>query len=60
MPWDLAVGDSLVTFVEVVAPPQAGRHRLRVSLVQEGVAWFDQATPTAMAESEIDLRTTAP
>lgn len=57
LPWDLAQGDSLETFVEVAAPLQGGRHRLRMTLVQEGVAWFDQATPTAKAEIDVDVST---
>ncbi len=34
----------------VQPPPATGRHRLRVTLVQERVMWFDELKPPVMAE----------
>jgi hypothetical protein len=34
--------EETATGLTVAAPAQPGRYRFRLSLVQEGVAWFDQ------------------
>ncbi len=42
LPYDLPPGASARVAQQVVAPNQAGRYRLRLTLVQENVAWFDE------------------
>ena len=52
LPFDLAAGDT-VTIPGCLAPPRhPGRYRLRFSMVQEGVAWFDGAGSPAL---EVDV-----
>ena len=41
--------------VAVQPPPQTGKHRLRVTLVQEFVIWFDELKPPAMAETDVEI-----
>ena len=41
--------------VRVVAPRAAGRYVLRLSVVQEGVAWFDDIDPGNGATAEVDV-----
>jgi hypothetical protein len=43
LPRDVAPGGTLAMIVRVRAPDAAGPHLLRLTLVQEGVAWFDSA-----------------
>lgn len=38
----VAPGESDDTKLEVVAPPNKGIYTLRVSMVHEGITWFDQ------------------
>jgi hypothetical protein len=40
LPRPIAPGESVPVDVTVVAPPQSGRLLLKITLVQEGVAWF--------------------
>ena len=42
LPCGLRPQEETATGLTVTAPGQPGRYRLRLSLVQEGVAWFDQ------------------
>lgn len=42
LPEDVPVGGTLEMIVRVQVPALAGPHLLRLTLVQEGVAWFDQ------------------
>jgi hypothetical protein len=42
LPHDLAPGDAVALAAAVEAPAAPGRYRLCLTLVQEGVAWFDQ------------------
>ncbi len=52
LPFDLAAGDT-VTISGCLPPPRhPGRYRLRFSMVQEGVAWFDGAGSPAL---EVDV-----
>ena len=41
LPGDLHAGDHAVVQVRVEAPPRPGNHTLRLTLVQETVAWFE-------------------
>lgn len=43
----VATGHTMTCSLAVEAPPEPGAYILRVTLVQEGVAWFDEA-PTPM------------
>lgn len=45
LPATIAPGDDVRLTVRVIAPREPGIHRLRVTLVQEGVAWFDLVAP---------------
>jgi hypothetical protein len=40
LPRAVSPGEAVPLDVKVVAPPQGGRFALRITLVQEGVAWF--------------------
>ena len=42
LPHDLAPGETLRHYLTIKAPPQPGPARLHLTLVQEGVGWFDQ------------------
>ena len=44
LPRDVAPGDGVTLLVHTTAPAQPGRYRLYVTLVQDGLAWFDQET----------------
>jgi hypothetical protein len=41
LPRDLAPGETLRHYLTIKAPPQPGPARLHLTLVQEGVGWFD-------------------
>ena len=43
LPHDLRTGESVSVEARVAAPPIPGRYVLRLSMVQEGVSWFDSA-----------------
>lgn len=53
-PW-VEPGRTASQRVAVTAPPLPGRHRLRLVLVQEGVAWFDDPALRCVAETEISV-----
>ncbi len=42
LPRDLAPGETIRHFLIIKAPPQPGPARLQLTLVQEGVGWFDE------------------
>lgn len=44
LPGDVPVGGRLKMLVRVPAPAEPGRQILRLTLIQEGVAWFDMAS----------------
>jgi hypothetical protein len=47
LPADVPAGGTVELQARVTAPPQPGDYRLLVTLVQESVAWFDQAAGIA-------------
>jgi hypothetical protein len=47
LPADVPPGGTVELKARVPAPGQPGSYQLRVTLVQEGVAWFDQASGAA-------------
>ncbi len=51
----LAAGVRRVYPFAVDAPLQAGAYRLRATLVQEGVSWFDQLTPPLYADLPVQI-----
>jgi hypothetical protein len=48
-------GNSDIYEIKIAAPREAGEYRLRITLVQEGVRWFDELPDTA-ASQEIPVR----
>lgn len=48
-------GNSDIYEIRITAPREAGEYRLRITLVQEGVRWFDELPDTA-ASQEIPVR----
>jgi hypothetical protein len=51
----LAPGDRITTMVALECPPDPGRYRLRLSIVQEWVRWFDDVDPLAGVYADITL-----
>jgi hypothetical protein len=47
--------DSRTFEMSLLAPDAPGRHRLRISLVQEGVAWFDELAPNNGAQFDVTV-----
>ena len=47
LPADVPPGGTVDVRVHVPAPDRPGRYQLRLTLLQEGVAWFDQAAGVA-------------
>jgi polysaccharide pyruvyl transferase WcaK-like protein len=45
LPRPLPPGERLELFARIAAPPHAGRYTLGMTLLQENVAWFDDADP---------------
>jgi hypothetical protein len=56
LPRDVAPGEALAMTVRTTAPRQPGSYRLYVTLVQEGVGWFDLATGSASPPQPIAVR----
>lgn len=56
LPFPILPGETISLPVEVVAPEDAGRWTLRLTLVQEGVAWFDEYSPHLPKDVEVDVR----
>ncbi|MEM5329969.1 sulfotransferase family 2 domain-containing protein [Paraburkholderia sp. JHI2823] len=52
----LLPGDEREMQAFIVAPSSSGRYVLRVTLVQEGVAWFDDSDSRAFSEVEVIVR----
>lgn len=52
----LVPGDEREMQVLIVAPSVAGRYVLRLTLVQEGVAWLDDCDSSAFGEVEVTVR----
>ncbi len=42
--------------VKIEVPPETGNYRLRITLVQEGVMWFDLINPPLFAEVDVEVR----
>ncbi len=49
LPQDLAPGGSVRIKMNIAAPARPGRYSINVTLVQEGVAWFDEKDGAALA-----------
>jgi glycosyltransferase involved in cell wall biosynthesis/GT2 family glycosyltransferase len=48
LPYDLHPGETAAAVCQVVAPERPGSYDLLVTLVQEGVSWWDETTATAL------------
>lgn len=55
LPTSLMPGDERQMEATIVAPSAAGRYVLRLTLVQEGVAWFDDARSSAFDDVEVTV-----
>ncbi len=53
LPRPLASGEGTSAFIAVRPPGQAGEYRLRVTLVQEWVRWWDSVSPPVMDEARV-------
>ncbi len=53
LPRSLRPGEEMDGLMRVVAPNAPGRYVLRLSVVQEGVAWFDDIDPSNGIEREV-------
>ena len=49
LPHDLAPGESVRLKIDIAAPARPGRYNINVTLVQEGVAWFDEKGGAALS-----------
>jgi hypothetical protein len=58
LPRAIPPGQTVPAAMRVVAPSMSGRYALRLSLVQEGVAWFDDIDPSNGIE--VPVRVSAP
>jgi hypothetical protein len=56
LPHDMFPGDRTRCLVDVHAPPKPGTYQLQVTLVQEGVCWFHERDPGALALHEVTVR----
>jgi hypothetical protein len=52
--------ESVDLIARIVAPVRIGVARLRVTLVQEGVSWFDEQDPTGAVEGAIEITAAQP
>ena len=55
LPDEIMPGTAVPVSVRVVAPMEPGVHRLRLTLVQEGVAWFDRVAPETACSLDIRI-----
>jgi len=56
LPASLMPGEEQNVEVSVTAPPNSGRYFLRLTLVQEGVAWLDDGDSGAFRDIEVAVR----
>ncbi|HJU22874.1 MAG TPA: Wzt carbohydrate-binding domain-containing protein [Casimicrobiaceae bacterium] len=56
LPHDIRPGESVELPCFLRAPEVAGRMRLVFTLVQEGVAWFDDRNPSSACEMNVEIR----
>jgi polysaccharide pyruvyl transferase WcaK-like protein len=57
LPLPLAAGETTQTALRVAAPQHPGRYTLAVTLLQEGVAWFDDVDPGSGVRGTVTVRT---
>jgi len=55
LPRTIFPAESVVTTAVIVAPERAGKAILKITLVQEGVAWFDEQAAANAAEFEVEI-----
>ncbi|AYY58232.1 hypothetical protein EGY20_15710 [Burkholderia multivorans] len=56
LPMSLMPGDERQMQASVVAPASPGRYMLRLTLVQEGIAWLDGSGSTAFCDAVVTVR----
>lgn len=56
LPRDIIPGERIELPCFLRAPEVAGRMRLVLTLVQEGVAWFDDRNPASACEVDVEIR----
>jgi uncharacterized protein (TIGR03032 family) len=55
LPWSIAPKTSARVLVSIQAPPFVGSLRLRITPVQEQVAWFDDLAPENAIEARVEV-----
>jgi hypothetical protein len=55
LPRTIFPAESVVATVVIVAPERVGKAILKITLVQEGVAWFDEQAAANAAEFEVEI-----
>lgn len=55
LPRSLPPGETISARLRVTTPEKPGRHSLHVTLVQEGVAWFDDLNPANALVSQVEV-----
>jgi len=55
LPGDVRPGEAMPMIVRVLTPPRPGPYDLEITLVQDNVAWFDQATGSASPKRRVEI-----
>ena len=59
LPENLPPGDSTEVTERIRVPDEPGSYRLRITLVQEGVAWFDDTADGSAVSFQVEVRAAA-
>ena len=60
LPRTMLPGESIDMTAHVVVPPGAGHAKLRITALQEGVAWFDDQDPASAIDFAVDITPAGP
>ena len=60
LPRTMFPGESIEMTAYVVVPPAAGRAKLRITALQEGVAWFDDQDPASAIDFIVEVTPARP
>jgi hypothetical protein len=55
LPRTIFPAESVVTTALIIAPSRVGKAILKITLVQEGIAWFDEQAAANAAEFEVEI-----
>lgn len=55
LPRTIFPNETVEVTARVVAPARSGAARLRMTLVQEGVSWFDDHDPSGALEGDVEI-----